>query len=232
MFNIRYKKDLIAYEISIAEAGTIYSGINDIVQSGTLYLDTGFGMGAGIHQQVLGVDCPLTGQLFDVTFLDQSGVATTRVNAICIFEEVGSVPHRRHFDQNDFSYGGVGSTFLVVRAVVPVFNYDYVIDHIFHQNGAMEIRTATVGYLQSNFWSPELNSDINQFGQRIHYYSPGTNHDHYLNFKIDLDVHGKALHIFIIFVSLSLYLIGKMNCLKKSVLTSVKATPQDIKYYY
>jgi hypothetical protein len=36
MFNIRYKKNLIAYEISLSEAGTIYSGVNDNIQSGTL----------------------------------------------------------------------------------------------------------------------------------------------------------------------------------------------------
>jgi hypothetical protein len=33
-----------------------------------------------------------------------------------------------------------------------VYNYDYVLDHIFHLNGAIELRGSTSGYLQSTFW--------------------------------------------------------------------------------
>lgn len=89
IFNTRYKDDLVAYEISLAEAGTVYSGITDIIQSGTVYLDTGFGMGAGIRQQVLGVDCPQSSQLLNVTFLNEGSSAINQINSLCIFEEAG-----------------------------------------------------------------------------------------------------------------------------------------------
>jgi hypothetical protein len=37
-----------------------------------------------------------------------------------------------------------------------VYNYDYVLDHIFHLNGAIELRGSTSGYLQSTFWYAQL----------------------------------------------------------------------------
>lgn len=66
------------------------------------------------------------------------------------------------------------------------------------------------GYLQSTFYSPELDNEIKFFGQRIGHFSAGTTHDHVLNFKLDLDVGGTA------------------NKLVKASMTAVKATPADL----
>jgi hypothetical protein len=65
--------------------------------------------------QVLGVDCPSTGVLMDVSFLSDSGETTTKRNAICVFESVAQTPLRRHSNGDD--YAGLAMHYLVVREV-------------------------------------------------------------------------------------------------------------------
>jgi Cu2+-containing amine oxidase len=64
---------------------------------------------------VLGVDCPSTGVLMDVSFLSDSGETTTKRNAICVFESVAQTPLRRHSNGDD--YAGLAMHYLVVREV-------------------------------------------------------------------------------------------------------------------
>jgi Cu2+-containing amine oxidase len=188
VYNVRYRGKSVAYEIGLSEALAVYSGIVDLVQAATVYGDTAWGLGASANEMVRGIDCPSTGMLSDVTFLMDSGEPTTGRNTICIFEQASQTPLRRH--SNGDSYGGLATHSLVVRILLPVYNYDYVLDHIFHLNGAVELRGSTSGYLQSTFWSPLLDDETKSFGQRIGPFTAGTTHDHVLNFKIDLDVQG------------------------------------------
>ena len=44
-------------------------------------------------------------------------------------------------------YGGLVDRVLIYRSVITEFNYDYIFDMIFHQNGAMEMKTYATGYL-------------------------------------------------------------------------------------
>lgn len=179
----------MAYEIALSEAIAIYSGEVDLVQAATVYGDTAWGLGASAGTMVSGIDCPATGMLLNTTFLWDSGTPTISTNAICIFEETAQTPLRRHSNGGS-DYGGLGQHYLVIRELLPVYNYDYVVDHILHLNGAIELRGATSGYLQSTFWSTELAGEHEQFGQRIGPFTAGTTHDHVLNFKVDLDVMG------------------------------------------
>ena len=208
MYNVRFRGERVAYEIGLSEAIAVYSGVNDLVQATTVYGDSAWGMGASAKEAVRGIDCPSTGILTDISFLYDSGEATVSPNTICIFENVGQAPLRRHSNGDD--YGGLALHSLVIRIVLPVYNYDYVFDHVLHLNGGIELRGSTSGYLQSTFWSPELQTETEQFGQRIGPFTAGTTHDHVINFKIDLDVKGTE------------------NSLVKTTTQAVKATPQDI----
>lgn len=208
LYNVRYRGHRVAYEIGLSEAIAVYSGVHDLVQAATVYGDTAWGLGASANQMVRGIDCPSTGILQSVNFLWDAGETTTIDNTICIFENAGQTPLRRH--SNGDSYGGLATHSLVVRIVLPVYNYDYVFDHVFHLNGAIELRSSTSGYLQSTFYSPEMDNETRNFGQRIGPFTAGTTHDHVLNFKIDMDV------------------LGDRNSLVQTVTRAVKATPRDI----
>jgi Cu2+-containing amine oxidase len=191
MYDVRYRGERIAYEIGMSEAMATYSGISDVVQAGTIYGDTTWGLGSCPSILVKGIDCPAYARLLDITFLEQDGTATTKKDAMCIFEQTMQGPVRRHYDRNSGGfnfYGGTPNHALVIRAFYPVYNYDYMIDHVFYHNGAFEIRGATSGYLQSTFFSEALAKEAKRFGVKIQDNVMGTEHDHFLNFKVDFDL--------------------------------------------
>jgi Cu2+-containing amine oxidase len=49
-------------------------------------------------------------------------------------------------------YGGLVDTHLVVRTVVVEFNYDYILDLVFHNNGALEVRVYATGYIMAQWF--------------------------------------------------------------------------------
>lgn len=195
IMDIRYRKERIAWEIGLAEAMASYSGINDVVQASTLYGDTAWGLGSCPAMLVLGIDCPGNAKLMDITFLESDGSPTTKKDAMCIFEQTMQGPVRRHYDRNSDGfnfYGGAPNHALVIRAFYPVYNYDYMIDHVFYHNGAFEIRGATSGYLQSTFYSEAFKDEKARFGIQVHENVMGNQHDHFLNFKVDFDLLGES----------------------------------------
>jgi len=214
VYDLRYMGERIAYEVGIAEAAAIYSGINDLIQATTVYQDSAWGMGTCAAQMVLGIDCPSTGTLLDLTFLEDSGTPITLKNVICVYEMDEQVPLRKHwftdYEGGYASYGGLPRSSLVVRMTLPVYNYDYIIDYVLYPNGAFEVRMVTSGYLQSSFTSPKLTSEEAMFSPKIMEFTAGTLHDHIFSVKLDLDI------------------LGKNNKLNKKEIVAVSATPQDI----
>lgn len=194
IFDARYRGERIVYEAGLSEAAAMYSGVTDLIQALTIYGDTAWGLGTCAAPIALGIDCPAHAQLLDFTYFVDAGEATTATGVACVFEHDSQTPLRRHFD-SDFDggynfFGGINLNSLVVRVLLPVYNYDYCIDHVFHVNGAFEVRGTTSGYLQSTFWSEEMAAETSHFGSRIHDFTAGTLHDHFLNFKLDFDIAG------------------------------------------
>ena len=62
--------------------------------------------------------------------------AKTTPRATCVFEQNSGLPLRRHLsyakDEGGF-FGGMADSALVVRFIITVSNYDYIIDFIFYQ---------------------------------------------------------------------------------------------------
>lgn len=75
---------------------------------------------------------------------------------------------------------------LVLRTVPTVYNYDYVWDFIFYQNGVMQVRLSASGYVMGTFYT----DDVKPYGYKISEYGTATTHEHLINFKVDMDVLG------------------------------------------
>ncbi|KAI8852336.1 copper amine oxidase [Chytridium lagenaria] len=188
LFDVKFKGERIAYEVTLAAALAQYSGSNP-VQANTAYLDEHYGIGAGMFELLDGYDCPQGSTYFDLDYYDFG--AKTNYNNVCVFEDDSNLPISRHWgDQGDATYSsfGVNKGYnLVIRGVSTVFNYDYIFDYVFWLDGTFEIKVAASGYMQGTWWTPE---DESKYGGRIHTYAMGSLHDHILNYKIDLDVAG------------------------------------------
>ncbi|XP_064842346.1 amine oxidase [copper-containing] 3-like [Oncorhynchus masou masou] len=186
VFDVRFKGERIAYEVSVQEAMSVYGSITPGMIL-TKFLDSSIGIGRFAHELVRGVDCPYAATYIDTfRYIDVSAPQIFR-NSICLFEHNTGRPLRRHF--SDFfsnSYGGMVNSALVFRTITAIGNYDYLWDFIFYQSGSVEAKVHATGYISSSF-----NVDGNlKYGHQVTENTIGNIHTHFINFKVDLDVLG------------------------------------------
>ncbi|XP_078293240.1 amine oxidase [copper-containing] 3 [Panthera onca] len=186
IFDIRFRGERLAYEISLQEALAIYGG-NSPAALLTRYIDGNFGMGKYSTPLTRGVDCPYLATYVDWHFLLESQAPKTMRDAICVFEQNQGLPLRRHHS-NFYShyFGGLAETVLVLRSVSTLLNYDYLWDMVFHSSGAIEVRFHATGYISSAF----LFGAARRYGNQVGEHTLGTVHTHSAHFKVDLDVAG------------------------------------------
>ncbi|XP_019628808.1 PREDICTED: amiloride-sensitive amine oxidase [copper-containing]-like [Branchiostoma belcheri] len=149
LYDVRMNGQRIAYELSGQEATSFYSGYNPIMLN-NLFLDSYWDIGRSF-ELVRGIDCPETATFFNTLQQRSTKEPSLMRNAVCVFELNAGIPLRRHFDSNfagGFNfYGGMADHVLVLRHVNTVYNYDYVYDYIFHQNGVIEVRVGLTGFI-------------------------------------------------------------------------------------
>ena len=194
IFDLRYNGERIAYEISIQDIVVLYSGVEPDGYFKHL-IDNGFGTGRLASSLVRGIDCPEGAIYLDAwVYSVESDEMMPLVDAICIFEHRNSVPLRRHYSANyqgsyRFAFSMPDSV-LVVRQILTVVNYDYIYDLELHQNGVVNAKASSTGYIQM---ANNIPSGETKYG---FVYSPPWNnniglfHQHLFNFKFDIDVGG------------------------------------------
>ncbi|KAG8009317.1 Amiloride-sensitive amine oxidase [copper-containing] [Nibea albiflora] len=161
VFDLRFNGERIAYEISLQEAIAFYAGDTPAAMQ-TKYIDAGWAMGTSTYELAPGIDCPEIATFVDLYHYFDTDKPVHHKNALCIFEMTTAMPLRRHFNSNfqggyNF-FGGLENTVLVMRTTSTVYNYDYIWDFLFYQNGVMENSFETVGLKFVNFtnpWSPK-----------------------------------------------------------------------------
>ncbi|RUS81337.1 hypothetical protein EGW08_010904, partial [Elysia chlorotica] len=158
---------------------------------GANYVDSGALSGLGTKALVPGADCPDSATLIPSTVWNQHGGEPGRYDAaLCMFEINNAYPLRRDLKyrkRNGF-YGGMLDSVLTLRAILAVGSYDYVIDFIFHQNGVMETRLMSTGFIMGNVFR----AVERQYGFRIEETLTANLHHHMFHLKVDLDVSGTS----------------------------------------
>ncbi|KIX96358.1 uncharacterized protein Z520_08136 [Fonsecaea multimorphosa CBS 102226] len=197
LFDIRYAGARIIYQLGLQEALAHYAG-SEPMQSGLEFLDTFFGMGKMMFSLVPGLDCPGHAEYLDMVY-HRAGKMFTNRNAICIFEYTSDAPLQRH--TSAFSATVSRNTYLVVRSVSTVGNYDYTIDYIFYLDGSIEVKLRASGYIFGAFHAEPRSSSTplttrdtstNEYGYRVRPALHTSMHDHVVNFRADLDICGDA----------------------------------------
>ncbi|NWV35579.1 AOC1 oxidase, partial [Grantiella picta] len=191
LFDVRFNRERVAYELSVQEAIAFYGGHSPAAMQ-TKYMDAGWAMGASSYELARGVDCPETATFLDAYhLLDADGPVRFR-HALCVFELPTGVPLRRHFD-SDFQggfhfYAGLEGRALVLRTTSTVYNYDYIWDFLLYPNGVLEAKVHATGYIHATFYTPEGQ----RYGSRVHSHLLGNIHTHLVHYKVDLDVAGSG----------------------------------------
>lgn len=188
LFDIRFKGERVMYELSLQEALAHYAG-DDPMAGGQEFLDAFFGMGTNAYELLPGYDCPAYADYLG-SELHRSGKTEEIPNDICIFEFTSDYLLSRHTAQ--YSVTASRNTFLTVRSVSTVGNYDYTIDYVFYLDGAIEVKVRASGYIYGAFYANNPYKNEDEYGHRVHEALSSSLHDHVISFKADLDVAGTA----------------------------------------
>ncbi|KAI1341918.1 copper amine oxidase [Xylariaceae sp. FL0016] len=186
LFDVRFKGERVMYELSLQEALAHYAG-DDPMAGGQEFLDSFFGMGTDAFELVPGYDCPAYADYLG-TDVHRGGNSKTIPNNVCIFEFTSDYLMSRHTAQ--YSVTASRNTFLTIRSVSTVGNYDYTIDYIFYLDGAIEVKVRASGYIFGAFYANNPYKNEDEYGHRIHDALSSSMHDHVISFKADLDVAG------------------------------------------
>jgi primary-amine oxidase len=153
-----------------------------------------------------GVDCPEHAVFFDAVYGDDRAVPQRMPRAACLFErEAGDIAWR-HRTGPDLIESRARRD-LVLRMIATLGNYDYLLDWVFLQDGTIRVVAGATGIVNTRtvtsrnvMASAEAGSNGNgaaatadradAYGRFVAEHMVAVNHDHFLSFRLDLDVDG------------------------------------------
>ena len=202
------KRRSVLYETSLSEMYVPYQDPDEEWTS-NVFIDAGEyfsneGSGGIIKPLQAGVDCPSYATFFSGTFFHENGTPYIRPQLACLFERVTGDPMWRHWDEDTYATAGRPSRELILRTVATVGNYDYVLDWRFEQDGSIVGGVGATGILytkqvpdrradgppSNKIAGTDADGHNVQFGQLVAPGIDGVDHDHFLSFRLDLDVDG------------------------------------------
>jgi primary-amine oxidase len=196
-FNDGKKLRDIAYQMNISEMFVPYMDPNPTWTYRT-FMDAGeFGLGYLTSSLRAGVDCPDTAAFIDMTLPNDIGGTYVRERGMCIFERPTGDPAWRHYTSGNKRVNGQPQIELVVRHIPTLGNYDYVVDYVFTPQGTIKLRVGATGFdaiksvASTDMDSPSAKDDTIH-GALIAPYTVASNHDHYFNYRLDLDTDGTS----------------------------------------
>ena len=187
----------MAYQMNVSEMFVPYMD-PDPTWSYRTFMDAGeFGLGYLISSLEPGIDCPANSFFVDLTFPNDIGGTFQRERAMCIFERPTGDPAWRHYSGGNKTVSGEPQLELVVRHIPTLGNYDYVVDYTFSPQGNIRIRVGATGFdavksVAAKDMQAETAAADTAYGSLIAPYTVAPFHDHYFNFRLDLDADGPA----------------------------------------
>jgi primary-amine oxidase len=186
----------VAYQINTSEMFVPYMDPTP-TWAYRAYMDIGeYGFGALASPLKPGSDCPVNARFLDATISDDHGKPLTLKNVVCIFERDTGDPLWRHYEFFTESLESRPNVDLVVRMAPEVGNYDYLLDFVFNRSGEIEVRVGAYGIdatkaVAARTMADATAKDDTRYGTLIAPNLVGTNHDHFMSFRVDLDVDGQ-----------------------------------------
>ena len=187
----------VAYQMSTAEMFVPYMDPSQ-TWAYRAYMDIGeYGFGALSSPLKPGSDCPVDAKFLDAVISDDHGKPMTLKNVVCIFERDTGEPLWRHYEFFTESHESRPNVELVVRMAPEVGNYDYLLDYAFDRNGEIEVRVGAYGIIATKGVAATKMQDATaaadtQYGTLVAPNLVGVNHDHFMSFRVDMDVDGQA----------------------------------------
>lgn len=160
------------------------------------YFDMGeYGIGQLASPLVPGIDCPIGAAFLGAVVNGAKGEPIVKPRTVCIFERNSGDPSWRHYEVNNGSFEGRPGVELVVRMASQVGNYDYLIDWVFNHAAELEARVGATGIVALKGVATKSMGDVTAatdttYGTLVAPNAVAVQHDHYFNYRLDLDVDG------------------------------------------
>jgi primary-amine oxidase len=144
-----------------------------------------------------GADCPSGAAFLAAMLADSRAEPRVGKAVICLFERDTGVPLWRHAEGANATYGGRPAVELVLRTIESVGNYDYLIDWVLSEAGVIRIDVgatgidAVKGVAAGNMAGRSAPKET-ATGALVAPNLVAVNHDHFLSFRLDLDIDGQA----------------------------------------
>lgn len=162
------------------------------------FMDVGEYSGGGLAKPLLrGLDAPDYALYMDGLVIQDDGRPRAIPDVIAVFERENGDPSWRHYAY-EMEPESRKKRDLVIRFAAVVANYDYVFDWIFQQDGSIRVLVGATGIAevkatnQKDASSPVQNDQAGDaYGRFVDPHIVAINHDHYFNFRLDLDIDGE-----------------------------------------
>jgi primary-amine oxidase len=136
-------------------------------------------------------DCPNNATFFNAVFPDDDGAPTETPRAIALYERDGGLLWKHSFEEGNESRR---SRELVLAWIATVGNYEYGFNWVFHQDGSLEMEVLLTGIMQVKGIQPVSETNMaHASGSHGHLVAKdlvAVHHQHFFNFRLDLDVDG------------------------------------------
>ena len=191
------RQRMVLYRGSLAELFVPYMD-PDLGWSFRTFMDVGeYGVGPLSLPLTPGIDCPADATFLDAVLADAGGMPRQRKSVICLFERKTGAPLWRHAETANNTYGGRPAVELVMRTIPSLGNYDYIIDWVLTATGTIRIDVGATGIDQvkgvraRSMTDPSAAADT-AYGSLVAPSLVGVNHDHFLSFRLDVDIDSPA----------------------------------------
>ncbi|MBE9007421.1 primary-amine oxidase [Fortiea sp. LEGE XX443] len=150
-----------------------------------------YNLGLLANTMELGKEIPENGVLLDAVFANEQGEPFTMSGVVGIYERDNGVLWK-HYEYNTQRNNVRRNRELVVIITTTIDNYDYSINWIFHQDGILEVQNELTGIVLVQGTTLEKESQNNSYGRLLAKNLLGVNHQHFFNYRLDMDVDGQA----------------------------------------
>lgn len=142
-------------------------------------------------------DCPSNAYYMDGVFAAVDGTPYVRSNIVCVFERYAGDLSWRHLEETIPEMEILESrpkVTLVVRMAATIGNYDYIVDWELQADGLIRIKVGLTGIAIVRGTPYKHMSQVPEeedlYGTLVSDNIIGVNHDHFINFYLDMDIDG------------------------------------------
>ena len=137
-----------------------------------------------------GVDVPGNAVFYDAVFADEEGRPYQSSRAAALYVRDGGLLWR----YSDLMQGRAESRRaqeLVLSWVLTAGNYEYGFNWVFHEDGRLEMEVLLTGIMMAKAVTPAT-THAGMHGHRVTEHLEAVNHQHFFNFRLDMDIDGAA----------------------------------------